>query len=451
MRELIRHILREHLLEQREKWSEDKLRQISQNYSTLKDFLSNETKAAHAMRRLGLYDEMTSHMEKPAKYTDDDIEQEARKYTNQADFAKGSPLHYQAFKRRKLQSKFRDFLPTKIKKWTNEMLKQEALKYNTMIDFLNNSASAYKTAYDRGILDDITKHIPKPKKWSYDEALKETKKYKTLADFAKNSQAYHQSRENGWLEEFKKFLDHSITWSKEMAAEEASKYSTKRDFKEKSPKAYSAAHRNGWIDEITKHMDVLGDKFNRMVYVYEFPDKHVYVGLTFDKMRRNYSHLDIEKLTSPVAKHILETGLQPKYKEVSAYISAADAQNLENCTMEKYKSEGWVLLNRMKGGGLGACKTTYTKDQILKIAKKYTKRKDFKTKDAAAYRVAQKYGWLKDAVAHIPKHDSTVWNYEKTQELASKVNSRAELKYASQSAYASALKNGWLDEFFPKK
>lgn len=409
MRELIKHILRQHIIEQIE---------------------VNRTNTS---------------------YTDDEIEQEARKYLNQSDFAKGSPRHYNAFKKRKLQNKFREFLPLKNKRWTDDMLQQEALKYNTMVDFLKNSGSAYKTAYDRGILDKITQHIPKIKKWTYEEALEDAKKYETLADFAKNSKAYHQSRENGWIEDFKKFLDHSITWSKEMAAEEASKYSTKRDFKEKSPKAYSAAHRNGWIEEITKHMDVLGDKFNRMVYVYEFPDKHVYVGLTFDKMRRNYSHLDTEKLTSPVAKHIIESGLQPKYKEVSAYISAADAQNLENCTMEKYKSEGWTLLNRIKGGGLGACRTTFTKDQVIDIAKKYSKRKDFKTKDAAAYRAAQKYGWLKDAVAHIPKFDSTIWNYEKTKELADKVKSRAELKYANQSAYVSALKNGWLDEFFPKK
>lgn len=451
MRELIRHIIREHVNEQREKWNEDRLKELTSKYNTLSDFLKNEIKAAHALRRLGLYDEFTSHMDRPKSYSEEEIEKEARKYSNQADFAKGSPFYYQAFKRKKLQNKFREFLPTKIRKWSNDELRKEAEKYSSMIEFLNGSQSAYKTAYDRGILDDITTHIPKIKKWTYDEAFDEAKKYKTLADFAKNSQAYFQSRQNGWLEEFKKFLDHSISWTKEAAAEEASKYSTKRDFKEKSPKAYSAAHRNGWIEDITKHMDVLGDKFNRMVYVYEFPDKHVYVGLTFDKMRRNYSHLDTEKITSPVARHILDTGNQPQYKEVSAYISASEAQNLENCTIEKYRAEGWTLLNRMKGGGLGACRTSITKDQVFDIAKKYTKRNDFKTKDAAAYRVAQKYGWLKDAVKHMPRHDSTVWTFEKTRKLASTVKSRSELKKISQSAYHSALKNGWLDQLFPEK
>ncbi len=456
MKELIKNILYKHVssvLEQRESWTLEKLKDLTSQFENYSEFLKSEPNAVHALRRLGVLDEFTSHMTRSQSkpYTDDEIEKEARKYTNQSDFAKGSPNYYNAYKRRKLQSKFRSFLPTKITRWTDEMLRDEAKKYTSMIDFLQNSASAYKTAYDRGILDDITKHISKVKKWTYEEALEEAKKYNTLAEFAKNSPAYYQSRENGWLDNFKEFLDHTIRWTKEMTAEEASKYKTKREFKEKSPKAYSAAHSHGWIDDITKHMDVLGDKFNRMVYVYEFPDKHVYVGLTFDKMRRNYSHLDTEKITSPVAKHIVETGLKPTYKDVSAYISAAEAQNLENCTMERYRQEGWTLLNRMKGGGLGACRTSFTKEQVLKIAKKYKKRIDFKSKDAAAYRAAQKYGWLKDAVSHIPKHDSTVWTYEKTKELAKKSKSRSDLKNKSQSAYTSALKNGWLDEFFPVK
>ena len=238
-------------------------------------------------------------------------------------------------------------------------------------------------------------------------------------------------------------------WTKELAHQEALKYNTKNEFKINSPRAYSASHVHGWVNDITKHMIVMGDKFKRMVYVFEFSDNHAYVGLTQDKMRRNYSHLDTEKLTSPIARHIVKTGKQPEYKELSVYIDAKEAEELVDSTIKKYKEYGWTMLNKQKGGNLGASKTNFTKEMVQQIVKKYTKRLDFKVQDAAAYRAAQKYGWLKDVVSHIPKYDSTIWTYDKIKELASTVNSRAQLKYKNCTAYQNARTNKWLDEFFP--
>jgi hypothetical protein len=450
MRELIRHILHEHLTEQRESWTEEKLRELTFKYNTLTDFLKNERKAADALRRKGLYDEFTSHMDKVKTYSEEEIEQEARKYPNQAAFAKGSPNYYNAYKRRKLQDKFRNFLPLKNIRWTDEMLRDEAAKYNTIKDFVNNSGGAYKTAHDRGILDDITKHIPRTKIWTYDEVIDDAKKYKDFNEFTKNSPTFFQARSNGWLDDVKKFLPlRIIFWTKEMCQKEADKYTTKRDFKKNSPKAYSSAFTHGWLPDITKHMIVLGDKFKIMVYVFEFPDNHAYVGLTQDKQRRNYSHFDTVKITSPIAKHIVETGLQPEYKELSVYIDAKQAQELEDCTIQKYRQDGWIMLNKQKGGNLGACRTTFTKEMVQQIANKYTTRVDFKRQDTAAYQAAQKYGWLKDVVSHIPKQDRTVWTYDKVKELANTVNSRAQLKYKNQSAYQQARREGWLDMLFP--
>ena len=452
MKELIKRILHEHLTEQRESWTEEKLRELTSKYNSLTDFLKNERKAADALRRKGLFDEFTSHMKRVnnKSFTDDEIEQEAKKYPNQAEFAKGSPNHYNAYKRRKLQDKFRNFLPLKNIRWTDEMLRDEAAKYTTIKDFVNNSGGAYKTAHDRGILDDITKHIPRTKIWTYDEVIDDAKKYKDFNEFTKKSPTFFQAKSHGWLDDVKKFLPlRIIFWTKEMCQKEADKYTTKRDFKKNSPKAYSSAFTHGWLPDITKHMTVLGDKFKRMVYVFEFPDNHAYVGLTQDKQRRNYSHFDTVKITSPIAKHIVETGLQPEYKELSVYIDAKQAQELEDCTIQKYRQDGWIMLNKQKGGNLGACRTTFTKEMVQQIANKYTTRVDFKRQDTAAYQAAQKYGWLKDVVSNIPKQDRTVWTYEKVKELANTVNSRAQLKYKNQSAYQQARREGWLNDFFP--
>jgi hypothetical protein len=332
-------------------------------------------------------------------------------------------------------------------KWTDELLRQEALKYTTKKDFLKNSESAYKTAKRRGIFDEITQHMDRVKIWTYDEAFEESRNYRNKQDF-KNSPAYYQSVRNGWLNDF--FENSIIRWTKEMAHQEALKYETKIEFKKGSSKAYGAAHEHGWIDDITKHMVPVGNLYERMVYVYEFPDNHVYVGLTSDKKRRHKDHTDINKVSSPVAKHIIETGLDPIYKEESVYITAQDAQNLEQCTIDRYRSYGWTILNTNKAGGLGKCKRTELTMEIIRdLASQYPTRVAFKRAHNKEYAIAQKYGWLEDVVANIPKQDSTKWTYEKTKEYSKQFNTRSELKSSNQSAYNSALNNKWLDEFFP--
>jgi hypothetical protein len=124
---------------------------------------------------------------------------------------------------------------------------------------------------------------------------------------------------------------------------------------------------------------------------------------------------------------------------------------VESCTTEKYKLEGWNILNRYKTGSLGACRRFWTKDMVEKIASKYKTRSDFKKNDKNAYQAAQKYGWLKDVTKHMEYVDTTIWTYEKTKEFAKQFKSRAHLKYASHAAYDRARTQGWLDEFFPVK
>ena len=454
----VRELIKKHLdllKEERERWDLEKLLDITSKYNNLTDFLKNERKAADVLRRRGLYDELTSHMTRSNRsYTDDEIKDEAKKYSSQSEFAIGSPLVYQAMKRRpKLRDEIRQFLPISIVKWTDEMLDNEARKYSTIKDFRTNSESAYVTASSRGILDRITAHMDRPKIWTYQEAEDEAKKYKDFRDFSLNSPAFSVSKRMGWTEDFKKFLPYRIiNWTKELASIEASKYQTKSDFKKGSPKAYSAAYNNGWLDDITKHMKPLGNRKNRLVYAYEFPDNHVYVGLTYNKKKREEGHFDLDNPRSQIARHILKTKLTPEYKELSSFMSENEAANLENCTIENYRSQGWIILNKQKGGNLGGCqRTTWTMEKIRDLAKSYKGRSDFKNHHKNVYQIAQKYGWLDDVFKGVPYVDNTKWTYEKTKEFAKNFESRSQMKYDSQSAYHRARKEGWLDEFFPVK
>lgn len=387
-------------------------------------------------------------MNKQKLYTNSEIENEARKYNTISDFQKYSPNYYVLARARKLMPKFREFLQTKLTTWTDEMLKEEALKYRTKNEFAKNSSSAYTTARKRKILDEITTHMPQVKIWTKEEAKNESLKYNSKIEF-KKSPAHHQSVKNGWLDEF--FDNVYVYWDKDKAHKEALKYNTKTEFQYGSFGAYLASYRHGWINDITSHMIPVGNLYKRMVYVYEFPNNHVYIGLTSDKKRRHKEHTNVDTISSPVVKHIIETGLDPTYKEESAYIDAQDAQNLEQCTIDRYRNDGWIILNTAKAGSLGGGKKTKLTIEIIRdIASQYPTRVAFKKAHINKYAIAQKYGWLEDVFANIPKQYRTKWNYNMTKKESLKYNTRTEFNNGNQSAYRSAVKNKWIDEFFPK-
>jgi len=237
-------------------------------------------------------------------------------------------------------------------------------------------------------------------------------------------------------------------WTKETLLVEAIKYQTKIDFKNGNPRAYSAACNYKLIDEITKHMKPLGGLYKRIVYVYEFSDNHVYVGLTNNKDKRHNSHMDLVKLDSPVAKHMNKTGLVPTYKVLTDYIPAENAQSMEQDLIDTYKLNKWILLNTNKAGGLGKLPNNLTKDGAIVIAKKYNTRSDFKKYDHSVYVQCQKKGWFNEVISHIPLKDTTKWTYEKVKEISKQYKNKGQLKKHNQSAYRSALNNGWINEFF---
>jgi hypothetical protein len=407
MKELIRHILREHISEQKE------------------------------------------------KYSDEDIEREARKFTNIKDFRENSPNFYGQAKKRGLMPKFNEFLQSKITSWSDEMLTKLAKQYDTLKDFREKNGSAYKIASNRGILDNITKHIPRPKVWTYDEAKQEAEKYDSFSDFQKNSPAFSQSYKNGWTNEFKEFLKLKKgeweKYTKDMVISDVAKSHNRVEFREKFPISYRAARNRGWYDEVTAVLDKVVDDRTRLIYAYEFTDNSVYVGLTVNEKRRKSGHLNVEEIESPVAKHMVDTGLTPIYKIIAKDLTPKEAQESEGCTEEIYRQNGWKILNRYKTGSLGACRRFWTKELAHDSAKRFKTPIEFKKGDIKAYQAAQKYGWMKDITQHMESGVKRVWTYEKTKEFAKNFKSRGEMKAANQNAYGAARVNGWLDEFFPQK
>lgn len=286
----------------------------------------------------------------------------------------------------------------------------EALKYNNRTDFHKNSSAVYNIARINNWLNDICSHmteIIKPNYyWNYNKCANEALKYNKRVDFRKKSSgAYNAARINGWLDDIclhmMKYSEPHGYWTKEKCQALALKYNTKQKFSQLDNVAYKMAHKKGWIDDICSHMQVIGNRYNRCIYSYEFPDNHVYIGLTYNPDVRNnfrkYNKRD------QVTKYIKISGLKPKFMQLTDYILIDEASKLEIFYVEKYKKDGWIILNKIKAGGLGGGNLIWTYDKIKEEALKYNSRYDFRKNAGGAYAAASLNGWLFDVCSHIKR------------------------------------------------
>ena len=235
-------------------------------------------------------------------------------------------------------------------------------------------------------------------------------------------------------------------WNKKRCLKEALKYNKRSDFKKKSGGAYNFAKKNNFLDELCKHMIEIGNRFKRLIYVYEFSDKHIYVGLTYNIKERDNKHK--RDLNSSVYKHMKITGLHPKLF-YTKFMSSYEAQKLECETVEKYKIKGYKILNKSKTGALGGENLKWTYEKCKIEASKYITRIEFSKKSNSAYNASRRYGWIDDVCSHMPiidKKSKNYWTKDMCKKEACQFKKRNVFYKKSPGAYMACLKNGWLDE-----
>ena len=343
--------------------------------------------------------------------------------------------------------------------WTKENCKEESLKYETRGEFHKGSIGAYLSSRRNGWLGEVCGHMGDKIKpsgyWKIKEnCLQESLKYKTRGEFQKGSRgAYHSSRIDGWLDEI---CGHMVEekkpngyWNiKENCLQESLKYKTRIEFQKGSGGAYASSRIDGWLDEICGHMEVVGNLKMRGIYVFEFEDNYVYVGLTYNFKRRYYEH--INNIDGVVYKHIEETNLTPKFIQLTDYMDEELASKEETVWENKYISEGWNMLNKKKTGGLGGVILKWDYDSCKKESLKYKTRGEFCKGSGSAYASSRKNGWLDDVCNHMVelRKPYGYWNIkENCLQESLKYKTRIEFQKGSGGAYASSRKNGWLGEY----
>ncbi len=184
--------------------------------------------------------------------------------------------------------------------------------------------------------------------------------------------------------------------------------------------------------------------------MYNFPDNHVYIGLSYNLEKRKYEHATSNK--SPVFKHIEKTGLFPIFSIISDYVDVNKSREIEVDSIKKYRQVGFILLNKNSGGGIGGNNgTTWTYENCKKEVLEFVYLNDFRNKKIRVYNAIHKNKWY-DLLSHlintnIPKH---YWNNKNNCfEESKKYNDIKDFRKYSSGAYRQSRINNWLNEFFP--
>ena len=330
-------------------------------------------------------------------------------------------------------------------KWNYEKCKAEALKYKTRKELQLNNPSIYAKIKGSKWFE-LYNHMKTKNNWSYEECKIEALKYNTRRELMDNNITIHSKIcRNKWYELYQ-HMERLNYWTYEECREEALKYKTKKDLKINNHKIYDKISQEKWY-ELYEHTEIIGNKYKRLIYAYEFPDNFCYIGLTFNMDIRNNQHFSDK--TSYVFIHNKETNLIPKLVIKSNYIDVEKAAILEGEIKAQYEKNGWNILNKIKTGGIGGSILKWNYESCKEEALKYTNMTEFIEQSKGAYSAIKKYGW-DNLYSHIERCSSkNYWNNKELCRLeALKYNSMSEFNDNCYSGYHYSIENGWIDEFF---
>lgn len=307
------------------------------------------------------------------------------------------------------------------------------------------------------------------RKWTVELLQIEVDKHKTRNDFNKNNHAaYNAAKRLSCLNEL--FINKknngylttgsgSSVWTTENITELAKKYKTRGKLHKYNPSAYNHAHIRGILDLIFKDLPNKGYLVNhefsdlRCIYAYEIIELNtVYVGLTSDIKRRDRDHLFSEK--ECLYKLIKEKGVSfPKPKILEEKLDSETARLREGYWCDKYKNNGWDILNKAKTGGLGGSVKKWTNKRLQDEANKYKTRGEFSIKSPNAASVASRRKLIDKLFINHPNNgyneNSKIcgfWTFDECLLSASKYSSNKEWRDNEPGAYNSSIKNKWLNE-----
>jgi predicted GIY-YIG superfamily endonuclease len=445
----------------RGKYSDDELRNIAKQYQTKTEFLKASSGGYDAAMQRGkeFYDDITSHMidghAKPRKYSDETLKELISNYTSLSDFRNEHPGAYDAIlkKSEEVRNEFYKNLTIKKRPYSKEDIINISKDYTTLKDFWDNQSGAAVAAkrYGEDFFNEVTKHMTRKRRDNVtdDDLINIAKQYKDLTDFYKNEPStYSLLGQRGLLKTATAHLKRDVVnWTKDDLITISKKYVNLRDFRKDYENLYAWGLTNvseKERKEIFSHFKPLGNLRKRLIYSFEFPDKSVYVGLTFDADGRYKQHQ--KSVTSAVNKYGKETGLIPTFNILTEYVSDEEAVKMEYEYVNQYRNNGWRILNIAKTGGLGSFPIKWTIDILKQEALKYKTRVEFLKMNPKAYGAALRYKIMDDITKHMGKRKNEKISTEYILSVAKQYKVLKDFVKDHQNLYTLILQRGLIDQ-----
>ena len=486
---------------------EKELAAIAANYDVLKEFYDKEPSVYGIIRKRGLFDKLCGHMKRgDKKRSDEELAAIVENYDVLQDFREKEPKAYSLICSRGLLKKLCGRMKRGTRRYSNEELAETASRYDDLREFRNKEKNVYQIICVRGLRDELCGRMKYFfRHYTDDELAAAAKDFRYRKDFEDVYPSMCSvARRRGIYDKICDHMDRLVKphgyWTKAQCHKEALKYKTRKEFHKKSKSAASAAGRNGWLDEICSHMKAVGNNFKRKIYVFLFTDKTAYVGLAQDPEGRYRQHLRDKR--SPIYKQAKVNGIAFEYHLLTDWLHKDVAGKVEDFFINKYKEDGWTMLNRQRGGNLGGRTKKYNPEQLQEEADKYEYIDDFREGSPLAYgyiianhmfedycakmkpgKSSRLYWTLERAIAVVPECKNRralikkypkawellrkaelldkyyplekvngpfkKWTIENSKALAATCSTRDELREKSQTAYKILKKEGLIDEYFP--
>lgn len=438
--------------------TKEKCKELALMCQTRTEFHRRFGSAVKVSKKNGWYEEICIHMPSPIhQYTKEECSAEARKYNKRGDFQKYSHRHYQAALRKRWLDEICGHMTGRVKRtsgWWEDInhCKETALLYDDLKKLRKEEKGCYESIYKHGWQEECLNHIKVRRRYTEQD----------IAEIASIYDDYYSFRENypnlcaiaisrGIIDRICSHMSiqrkvskkYDEPLNKENCIIRAQKYRTRSAFqKSEDGRFYNYALRNGFLDEICGHMERIGNLSLRCIYVATFSDNHAYIGLTGNADNRWKAHLRSKQ--SAIYKHMQKTGLSPKFKRLTDYMTKEEASIQEGKYKEKYQKEGWIILNIAKTGALGGL-TGYSKDEVLEEAAKYTSLRQFRLKSPGYYESGYRSDYW-DEVRAICHPQTRILTEETITAIALQCTSIAEFRKKDHAALDKAMKLGILDK-----
>ena len=397
---------------------------------------------------------MSESSNSKSKWTLEICRQEALKYSYRASFQKNSPAYKAAYKYGWLDE-ICDHM-TKPKpynyKWSFEECEKEALKYSLKKDFQSHSNIAFQIASKNKWLEEICSHMTEVKKphkyWTKERCTEEALKYKHRNDFSIHcNSAYSSAQKNNWLDEICKHMTfqgnemfryvYSFTFS-----DGSVYFGLTNDYNRRI-----IDHKSDPFSKVFKHIKLTGEDpiFNLItpnLVATEIAQK-LEKKLIKEYFEKGYKVLNIDKGGGIGGSTLKWTKEKCKIEALKYNTRGEYQKSLSYSTAHK---KGWLndicdhMFEPKKPHGF------WTKERCIEEANKYKSKADFRTHSSAAYSKAEKNKWLKEICKHMIeiKKPNSFWNLEMCLNESKQYSTYIEFQKKSSSAYNAALKNSWL-------